>query len=395
MLMEKAKESGLNYDLSSEQQMLRDMVRTFTDREATKAEAREWEKSAEFPWELYRRLGAAGLYGVGIGEEFGGQGGNLIDQVIVCEELSRTLAGLAVLWHLNCWSGAKAVSTHGTAEQKATYLPKIAAGKLLFAIAMTEPGGGTDVLRAMKTRARPADGGFTLNGTKIWSTLAHVADYLLVLVRTDDGEKPSQGLSVMIVDAKAPGVTARPIGKLGLRSLGSCELLFENVFVPAENLIGQAGSGWSQILGSLNNERILTAAMCNGMLAGVLEDAVAYAQTREAFGRPIGQYQAIQHKIADMKMNLETARLHTFRAAWLQTLGRPCSVEATIAKCLASDYAVAGADEGIQILGGYGYAEEFDMQRYWRDARLFKIGPITNEMARNSVAESLGLPRSF
>jgi acyl-CoA dehydrogenase len=167
------------------------------------------------------------------------------------------------------------------------------------------------------------------------------------------------------------------------------------VFVPAENLIGDIGTGWSQIVGSLNNERILTAAMCNGMLAGVLEDAVDYAKVRHAFGRPIGQYQAIQHKIADMRMNLETARLHTLRAAWLQTMGRPCSIEATMAKCLSSDYAVAAADEGIQILGGYGYAAEFDMQRYWRDARLFKIGPITNEMARNAVAENLGLPRSF
>jgi acyl-CoA dehydrogenase len=395
MLMETARASGLNYDLSPEQEMLRDMVRAFTAREATKADARAWEKSSEFPWELYQRLGAAGLYGIGIDEEYGGQGGNLIDQVIVCEELARTLAGLSVLWHLNCWSGAKAVSAHGTAAQKAAYLPKIAAGKLLFAIAMTEPGGGTDVLRAMKTRAQPTDAGFIVNGTKIWSTLAHVADYLLVLARTHNDDKPSKGLSVLIVDAKAPGVTARPIGKLGLRSLGSCEVVFDNVFVPRENLIGEAGSGWSQILGSLNNERILTAAMCTGMLAGVLEDAVAYAKTREAFGRPIGQYQAIQHKIADMKMNLDTARLHTFRAAWLQVMGRPCNVEATTAKCLASDYAVAGADEGIQILGGYGYADEFDMQRYWRDARLFKIGPITNEMARNAVAESLGLPRSF
>ncbi|MDB5581366.1 MAG: acyl-CoA dehydrogenase [Bradyrhizobium sp.] len=387
--------AGLNYDFSPEQEMLRDMVRAFTDREATKADARAWEKSPEFPDELYRRLAAAGLYGIGIDEEYGGQGGDLIDQVIVCEELSRTLAGLAVLWHLNCWSGAKAVSSHGTPEQKATYLPRIAAGKLLFAIAMTEPGGGTDVLRAMKTRARPVEGGFIVNGTKIWSTLAHVADYLLVLVRTHEDGKPSKGLSVMIIDAKSAGVTARTIPKLGLRSLGSCEVAFEDVFVPADNLIGEAGSGWSQIVGSLNNERILTAAMCNGMLAGVLEDAVEYAKARHAFGRPIGQYQAIQHKIADMKMNLETARLHTFRAAWLQKLGRPCSVEATMAKCLASDYAVAGADEGIQILGGYGYAEEYDMQRYWRDARLFKIGPITNEMARNAVAESLGLPRSF
>lgn len=137
------------------------------------------------------------------------------------------------------------------------------------------------------------------------------------------------------------------------------------------------------------------AAMCNGMLAGVLEDSVAYAKQRFAFGRAIGHYQAIQHKIADMAMNLESARLHTLRAASLLSKGMPCSVEATTAKCLASEYAVAGADEGIQILGGNGYADEFNMHRYWRDARLFRIGPITNEMARNQVAESFGLPRSY
>lgn len=387
--------TGFHFGYTEEQQMLYEMVHAFVEKECPKSLAREWEESKEFPEELYRRLGAAGLYGIGVPEEYGGQGGTIIEQVIVCEELARTLAGLSVLWHLNAWSGAKAIATHGTPEQKAQYLPEIAVGRMLFAFAMTEPGGGTDALRAMRTRAEPVEGGFRINGTKIWSTLAHVADRLLLLARTEDGDKPSHGLTVLIVDAKSPGITAKPIPKLGLRSLGSCEVVFDDVFVPAENVVGQAGKGWSQVVGSLNSERILTAAMCTGMLAGVLEDAVAYAKDRQAFGRSIGHYQAIQHKIADMAMNLESARLHTMRAAWLQSQGLPCSVQATTAKCLASEYAVAGADEGIQVLGGYGYSDEFGMHRYWRDARLFRIGPITNEMARNSVAESLGLPRSF
>jgi len=387
--------TGFSFGLTEEQTMLRDMIRSFVDKECPKSLAREWEASPEFPRELYRRLGAAGLYGIGVTEEYGGQGGGIVEQVIVCEELARSLAGLSVLWHLNAWSGAKAISTKGTAAQKEEYLPKLAAGEMLFAFAMTEPGGGTDALRAMRTRAEPVDGGFRVNGTKIWSTLAHVADRLLLLARTEQGEKPSQGLTMLIVDARSPGITATPIPKLGLRSLGSCEVVFEDVFVPAENVVGEAGRGWSQVVGSLNSERILTAAMCNGMLSGVLEDAVEYAKQRNAFGRSIGHYQAIQHKIADMAMNLESARLHTMRAAWLESQGLPCSVEATTAKCLASEYAVAGADEGIQVLGGYGYSDEFGMHRYWRDARLFRIGPITNEMARNTIAENLGLPRSY
>lgn len=387
--------SGFSFGYTQEQQMLRDMIHSFVEKECPKSLAREWEEQKEFPRELFRRLGAAGLYGIGVPEEYGGQGGTIIEQVIVCEELARTLAGLSVLWHLNAWSGAKAIATHGTEAQKQEYLPKIAAGEMLFAFAMTEPGGGTDALRAMRTRALPVEGGFRVNGTKIWSTLSHVADKLLLLARTQETDKPSRGLTTLIVDAKSPGLTATPIPKLGLRSLGSCEVVFDDVFVPASNVVGEPGQGWSQIVGSLNSERILTAAMCNGMLAGVLEDSVAYAKDRNAFGRSIGHYQAIQHKIADMAMNLESARLHTMRAAWLQSQGLPCAVESTTAKCLASEYAVAGADEGIQVLGGMGYSDEFGMHRYWRDARLFRIGPITNEMARNSVAESFGLPRSY
>jgi acyl-CoA dehydrogenase len=388
-------ESGLSFDFTPEQNMLRNMVHDFAEKECSKTQARHWEASPEFPWELVRRLADAGLYGIGVAEEFGGQGGDVLDQVIVCEELSRTLAGLSVLWHLQAWSGIKAIAAQGTAAQRQEFLPKIAAGKLLFAFAMTEPGGGTDVLRAMRTRAEPADGGYVINGTKIWSTIAHVANYLLVLARTSDHDKPSKGLTVFLVDAKSPGLNARPIPKLGLRSLGSCEVQIDNVFVPAENILGGLDQGWSQIVGSLNSERIMTAAMCSGILQGVLEDAVVYANDRKAFGKRIGSFQAIQHKIAAMAMNLETSRLHTYRAAWLLRAGRPCGVESTTAKCLAAEYAVHGADDGIQILGGYGYSDEFNMHRYWRDARLFRIGPITTEMAHNYIGESLGLPRSF
>ena len=197
------------------------------------------------------------------------------------------------------------------------------------------------------------------------------------------------------MDGKSPGLTATPIPKIGMRSLGSCEVVFDDVFVPEADVLGEAGEGWRQVTSSLNAERVMVAAMCTGILQGVLEDAVAYASQRHAFGKPIGQMQAIQHGIADIAMKLETARLLTYRAAWLEQNGKPSGVAATTAKCLTSEWAVESGDFGIQVLGGYGYAEEFDMQRYWRDARLYRIGPITNEMARNYIGESLGLPRSF
>jgi alkylation response protein AidB-like acyl-CoA dehydrogenase len=293
------------------------------------------------------------------------------------------------------WSGGKALIRHGSEAQKAELLPRLATGDVLFAFAMTEPGGGTDVLRAMSTRATRADGGWVINGNKIWSTLSHVADRVLVLARTSDHEKPSRGLTMFLVDGKAEGFTATPIPKLGMRALGSCQVTLRDVFVPDSDVLGEVDQGWRGVTDSLNSERIMVAAMCTGILAGVLEDAIAYASERQAFGKPIGQMQAIQHKIAEMAMNLETCRLHTYRAAWMEREGRPCGVEATTAKVLASELAVAGANEGIQILGGNGYAAEYDMQRYWRDVRLLQIGPITSEMARNYIGESLGLPRSF
>jgi acyl-CoA dehydrogenase len=387
--------TGLCFDLTDEQQMLRDMVRDFVERECPKNTARDLEAGGEYPRALAERIAAVGLNGVGVPEEYGGQGGDIISQVIVCEELSRSLAGLAWIWGITVWSGAKAIVKHGNERQRAELLPAIAEGKMTFAFAMTEPGGGTDALRAMRTRATRADGGWVLRGNKIWSTLAHVADRIMVLARTSSHDKPSRGITAFLVERDSPGLTATPIPKIGMRSLGSCDVVFDDVFVPDENVLGEVDGGWAQVLGSLNSERIMTAAMCTGILQGVLEDAVAYAKERDAFGKPIGAMQAIQHGIADIAMKLETARLHTYRAAWLQRAGRPCGVEATMAKCLAAEYATEAADFGIQILGGYGYAQEYNMQRYWRDARLYRIGPISSEMSRNYIGESLGLPRSF
>jgi acyl-CoA dehydrogenase len=386
---------GVSFDLSDEQQLFRSTLHELVEKEFPKSYCREVEARDSFPWDLWKKFGEAGFTGIGIPEEYGGQGGGIIEQVILDEELSRTLAGLYWLLGITLFDG-KAIASVGTDEQKQRFLPEIAAGNMMFAISLTEPGGGTDVLGAMKTRARKVDGGWVINGTKIWSTLAHVADRLFLVARTNtEVSRSSQGLSVFLCDAKAPGVTATTIPKLGMRSLGSCEVQLEDVFVSDDDVLGEVDRGWRVLAETLNSERIMNGANCTGALAGVLEDMVAYAKERIVFGKPLGQMQAVQHMIADTYSGLEISRLLTYRAAWLQSMGRPCGIESTMAKLVASEQCFSGADRGMQVLGGYGYAMEYDMQRYWRDMRLYRVAPINNEMGRNFLAESFGLPRSF
>lgn len=387
--------AGLGFEFTDEQEMFREAMRSLANKELSKGYCREVEARDEFPWDLWEKITDNGLNGIGVTEEYGGQGGGIIEQIIVAEELSRTMAGLLWIWGVTSFAGIKAVGSFGTKEQKQRMLPAIAAGEQMWAIALTESGGGTDVLGSMRTRAKKVDGGWLINGTKIWSTLAHVADRMLLVARSGDGARSSDGLTVFLADAKAEGISATPIPKLGMRSLGSCEVEFNDVFVADEDVLGEPGKGWRMLVESLNSERIMVAADCCGALAGVLEDTLEYAQERQAFGKPLGQFQAIQHMIAQTAIDLETARLHTYRAAWLQAQGRPCAVESTMAKVVASEACVNGADCGIQVLGGYAYSTESDMQRYWRDMRLYRIAPISNEMGRNFIGESLGLPRSF
>jgi len=387
--------TGLNFELTKEQQLFQRTIRDFVNKELPKSYCREVEAREEFPWDLWAKLGDAGLTGVGIPEEYGGQGGGIIEQVILDEELSRTMAGLYWLLGITLFDG-KAIATSGNEEQKQRFLPEIAAGKLMCAISLTEPDGGTDVLGVMKTKARKVDGGWVVNGAKIWSTLAHAADRLFLVARTNtEVSRPHHGITVFLCDAKAPGVKATPIPKLGMRSLGSCEVHLEEVFVADEDVLGEVDQGWRVLAPTLNSERIMNGANCTGALSGVLEDMVAYSKERKVFGKPLGQMQAVQHMIADTYAGLEISRLLTYRAAWLHALERPCGIESTMAKLVASEQCFAGADRGMQVLGGYGYSVELDMQRYWRDMRLYRVAPINNEMARNMLAESFGLPRSF
>jgi alkylation response protein AidB-like acyl-CoA dehydrogenase len=387
----------MNTEFSDEQLAFRDSIHKWVDAEAPKSWARTLEKDEHnYPFALWDKFSAAGFHGIGIDEQYGGQGGDIITQMILARELARTLGGLAWIWGITSFAGGKSIGVYGSDAQKQKFLPLIAAGKLRAAISFTEPGGGTDVLGALRTEAVRGDGGWILSGEKIWSSSAHVADYLLVLARTERNvKKRHQGVSLFWVPANSPGVKITSLPKLGMRSMGSCAVHFDQVFVPDDLVLGEPGNAWYMLLPTLNNERIMVAAFCTGVIDGVLEDALAYMQQRKAFGRMIGEFQVLQHYVADIAMWRKSVELMLYHTAGLLSAGKPCHMESSMLKVLASDYAVQAADLGIQILGGMGYSAETDMQRYWRDARLWKIGPITNEMARNVIAEGLGLPRSF
>ena len=387
----------MDFAPTEEHQAFRDMVHRWVDAEVPKSWSRALEADEHnYPFALWDKFTEAGFHGVGIPEEYGGQGGDVLMQMILARELARSLAGLAWIWGITSFAGSKSIGIYGTPEQKAKYLPLIAAGKLKAAIAFTEPSGGTDLLGAMRTTAERVDGGWKISGEKTWSSSAHVADYLLCLARTDrNAAKKHQGLTLFWVDTKAAGLQITPLAKLGMRSMGSCSVHFDEVFVPDADVLGAPDKAWYMLLPTLNNERIMVGSFCLGVMDGILEDALDYMKQRRAFGKTIGEFQSLQHYVADIATMKTTTELLVNYAAWKMTTGQDCGLESNMVKLVASESANKSADLGIQILGGMGYSAETDMQRYWRDSRLWRIGPITNEMVRNGIAESLGLPRSF
>ena len=387
----------MDFDLSEEQTAFRDIVRRWVNAELPKDLMRSLEADEEnYPFVIWDKLKEQGYFGIGIPEEYGGLGGDVVMQMIFAREMARTAGGLLWVWGLTSFGGAKTLSVAGTEEQRQKWLPEMAAGNLRVSLSMTEPDGGTDVLGAMKTFADKVDGGWVINGAKMWTTAAKVADRLLVLARSDrHAAKKHHGLTAFFVDAKTPGITATLLPKLGMRAMGSCSVNYDNVFVPDADVLGEPHQAWKAMLPSLNNERIMVGAQCLGAIDGVLEDALDYMKQRHAFGKPIGQFQILQHYVADIATSQKLVELLLYNVAWMQAKGMPCGNEANMLKMVATERAVEAADLGIQILGGMGYSAETDMQRYWRDHRILRMTPISNEMVRNTIAENLGLPRSF
>ena len=387
----------MDFNLTEEQTAFRDTVHRWVDAELPKDLMRKLEADEEnYPYEIWDKLKEQGFFGIGIPEEYGGLGGDVVMQMIFAREMARTAGGLLWVWGLTSFGGAKTLATAGTEEQRKKWLPQMAAGDLRVSLSMTEPDGGTDVLGAMKTYADKVEGGWKINGAKMWTTAARAADRLLVLCRSDrNAAKKHHGLTAFFVDAKSPGIIATLLPKLGMRAMGSCSVTYDDVFVPDEDVLGEPHKAWSAMLPSLNNERIMVGAQCLGAIDGVLEDALDYMKQRKAFGKIIGEFQILQHYVADIATSQKLVELLLYNVAWMQAQGMPCGNEANMLKMVATERAVDAADLGIQRLGGMGYSAETDMQRYWRDHRILRMTPISNEMVRNSIAENLGLPRSF
>jgi acyl-CoA dehydrogenase len=387
----------VNFEQSDEQRMLREAVRDFVRRERIRERAREWDETATFPLDAWAALAGTGWCGLGIPEEDGGDGGTVTDLAIVIEELARGDVSFASTYMANQFSGVRTIAGHGTPEQRAHYLPRLADGSVLFAFAVTEPDGGTDVLSVLRTRAEPdGEGGYVINGSKMFTTGARYSDYILLLARTDPGAaRKTEGLSLFIVPTGAEGVEIQKVPTMSVRASETSQTFYSDVRVPADALVGQAGRGFYHLLDSLNNERILLAAVAIGIATQALEDGVAYANGRKSFGRTIGGFQAIQHKLARCAMQLEATRLLTYYAADRQQRGLPCQAEAAMAKVMASELAWETALHGTRLMGGLGIAMEYDMQRYLRDAWPSMNGPMTNEQALNIIGESLGLERSY
>jgi len=385
----------MEFTFTEEQELLRQTIRKFIERECPREYQRELDEKEEFPHDLWDKLAELGMLGLIIDEQYGGMGGSVVDMALAVEEIGKGMFVLGdTFMQFNCF-GPTTLKFFGSEKQKSEYLPKLARGEIKICLGVTENHSGTDAL-ALKTKAVEKGDHYVINGHKMFTTGAHISDYIMLMTRTSqEPKKKSHGISVFLVDLKTKGVTIKRLKKIGIKALGTCQLFFDDVMVPKENLVGEKDRGWYHILDTLNNERIVIAALCVGGAQAALDDSVQYAKERIVFGKPIGQYQAIQHYVADMFTKIELARLMTYKAAWLQSNGLPCHVESNMAKLAASEAALYASSKGMQIMARYGYMMEYDMQRYWRDTKLFEFAPITNEMVRNFLAERLGLPRSY
>ena len=359
----------------------------------------ERDRNYEFPWEFYESVVTAGWLGVTVPTELGGGGLGILEASVIEQEIAASGAGMngCSAVHIGIF-GFDPILKHGSASLKERFLPGFLDGTLHISFAVTEPDAGTDTSR-ISTFARRVDGGFVVSGKKVWITKALESQRMLLLCRTtprDEVQNPTDGMTVLFAPIDRGHVDVRPIPKLGRHAVDTNELFIDDLFVPDEDVVGEVGDGFTVILTGLNAERVLAANAAIGIGRAALRRAADYASERIVFGRPIGQNQAIQHPIAEAQMRLDAAELMCLKAAWLFDRGQPCGKEANMAKYLSAEAGFFAADVAVQTHGGYGYAREYHVERYFREARLLRIAPISQEMVLNYVGSHvMGLPRSY
>jgi alkylation response protein AidB-like acyl-CoA dehydrogenase len=383
----------MDFRFSEEQEAFRQTIRKFVERETSRELDRQLEEEGRFPFELVEKMAETGLLGLPFPEEYGGVGGTVMDFVIAAEELAYGSEAACGIFLGPVFFAGEQIYLNGSEEQKKEYLPLIAQGKMRGAFALTEPDAGSDA-SAITTSAVPDGDDYVINGQKTMISGADIADVIMTCTKTDKECSRYEGITLFMVPGKAEGLTIRKMKKLGNNILSTCELFYDNVRIPKENILGGPGGlnqGWLQMINNLDLERIMIAALYTAIAQRAYDDALAYAKERKQFGRPISQYQMIQQLLADMLVEIRASRLLTYHAAWLKQEGEFCSVECSVAKIHATEAARKVTIDGMQVLGGYGYMMEYDMQRYVRNALLGTIGGGTNQIQRLIIAKLEGM----
>ncbi|MHB1847058.1 MAG: acyl-CoA dehydrogenase family protein [Deltaproteobacteria bacterium] len=380
--------------LTPEQEQIRDAVREFAQNEVEPIAAKLDNEGAEIPMPLIRKMAELGYFGLIFSPDHGGSGLDTVSMALVAEELSRAWLSVGSVMTRMIITGSL-LQSNGTPEQQKRFLPKLCSGELLAAAAFTEPDAGSDAA-GIKTRAEKKGGHYELHGEKTWCTFANRAHVLTTTVRTDPKAQKHKGISIVLAE-KEPGdgfsppkLSGGPIPTIGYKGMNSYSLAFDGFEVPVENLLGGVeGKGFYQLMSTYEIARIQTAARAVGVAQAAVDAAMRYAKERTQFDRPIAEFQVIRHKLAHIATELEAARQLTYHAAQKKDLGARCDLEAGMAKAFAAEMAERVTSEALQVFGGYGYSREFPVQRYWRDARVFRIFEGTSEIQYDVIAKRL------
>lgn len=370
--------------------MLKDSVHEFFNREYPPHVVREMDAKEQYPDKLLKQAAELGWTALPFPEEYGGAGATAVDLAVLLEAASWHMIGAASVINRSVIFGGLSILTYGSEEHKRRFIPEIIKGDITFSLGLTEPDAGSDALNLRTTAVRDGNE-WVLNGTKMFCSGADVADYILVVAITNPDVPRRNGLSIFLVDPSLPGVSVRRIPVLGWRTTGTCEVNLVDVRVPADMVLGNLNEGWRNIRSTLGHSRSNLSAIATGAAQRVVDDAVAYAQQRIQFDQPIGSFQAIQHMLADMQTQVDAARLMAYRAAYLVSQGAKCTRETAMAKLYCTETWAKVATMGMQIMGGYGYSMEFDMQRHFRDSRLPVVGEGSSQIQRNIIARTMGL----
>lgn len=387
-------EMPLNFDEPEHVRMLRETTRRFVEAEMPRAKAREWDRGNIYPAEVMQKLGAMGMMGLTVEEQYGGAGVDIYATMAVIEEIARRSVAVACPYIMAvCYAGMN-LGESASAAQKQELLPKVASGNLLFAYGLSEPNVGGD-LATVETTARREGDEIVINGAKRWCTGAHIADYIFCLLRSGPKDEKYKNLSIVLVPPTLPGITITPLGHLGIRGVETKDVTFDDVRVPAANILGGAemwNKGWQQLAGrALEVEKLELSACALGLAEAAVADAWAYAEEREQFGRAIAGHQAIRHMLAEARTRVRAMRLMLYSAAWLADQGRPCSVETSMAKLFCCEGAAEVTQTCMRVTGAYGLSDEMDMERYVRDAISLPIVGGSSNMQKNNIANRLKL----